>query len=209
MQLPRLRFSLFSLLTVLTVFAVLLVLLPSCREYRDRKVTEKILRQLKVGVQGEFPDYTIVRNGLVSNPRRIQFFDAQRTPVYAIQFKYDRYWYCVYAQYRMPTREEIMAFAIDDETRVKCVQRRSPYFLQLQVYRLRARPVGYRPQSYAGKRKVMRFGDPSQLVERTPDDAYFTDFLEMLAGRVSFDLGIDYELIHSDPPFREAESRGQ
>jgi hypothetical protein len=70
---------------------------------------------------------------------------------------------------------------------------------KVYVYRLQPMPRGYKAQSKRGKQQVMR-GSDHQLVDRTPQGQYLTDFYEIIAGREKRDLGIKYELIHADPP---------
>jgi hypothetical protein len=60
-------------------------------------------------------------------------------------------------------------------------------------------PRGYQAKSERGKQQVTRDSDKKQ-VDRSPQDQYITDFLEIVAGREKRDLGIKYELIHADPP---------
>jgi hypothetical protein len=70
---------------------------------------------------------------------------------------------------------------------------------KLYAYRLKPMPPGYTAQSKRGKEQVIRHPD-MKSADRKPRDQYLTDFLEILAGRETRDLGIEYELIHADPP---------
>jgi hypothetical protein len=184
-----------TLLAVMTAIALLLWGVPEWREYQRRMEFEREACQLVSDFRTTLPwqSEDPLNNRTWSTTHFTDVADkiVACTPVY---FKH--YWYCIYAH-----EEEL-----SDSKDPRAVELRKfdsdwPVVLrtQVHVYRLAPMPRGYRPQTESGKATVTWFSDGNKR-DRTPRDQYLMDFYEILAGRENRDLGIRYELIHTDPP---------
>jgi hypothetical protein len=208
MRLFKLRFSLATLLIVVTATALVLWGVPEWREFQQRMKFERDACQLTIGFEHEklrkiFQHSDDGRRGWAV------WFDADGNAITSVPKVYKRYWYCIYAHTEQLSAEEIRRQQREQFETV--LSSTSPgqslwpitagarRWTKLYVYRLRPMPPGYEAQSKRGKEQVMR-GSDHRLVDRMPEDQYLTDFYEFLAGRESSDFGIEYKLIHVDPP---------
>jgi hypothetical protein len=202
------RYSLATILLVMTATALLLWGVPEWREFQRRKEFERAASRLSAGVEPSLFD-VLPPHSHDGHLTGAVFSDADGKPVSATPIFYKRYWYCIYAH-----REQLS----DDDKRklakeflaAKRAGRAVPFnrmrsdnaWSQVRVYRLPPMPPGYKAQSKRGKQQITLHPE-MKLVDREPRDQYLTDFYEILAGRETRDLGIKYELIHTDPPILE------
>jgi hypothetical protein len=125
--------------------------------------------------------------------------DTTNNKVAAIAIVYDHYWYCIYAHSEHLSQEELRSEREREEKRYRAdkadgdnyTSNTSPAttrWTKIFVYRLEPMPEKYSAQTEAGKK------------QKLPKDQYLNDFYEVLSGRETSNLGIEYELIHSDPP---------
>lgn len=194
------RYSLATLLALITATALLLWGIPEWREYQRRMEFEREVCKLQPGLEPRL--FTVLPRHAFDGPMTTcNFSDAEHNYVASIPVFYKRYWYCIYVHQRDLSNKEALIEqqkAIAAGRTVELTRGWPPtLWTQIQVYRLAPIPRGYRAQTKAGKQQV---GMPGQMTDRTPQDQYVTDFNEMIAGREPRDLGIQYKLIHADPP---------
>jgi len=83
---------------------------------------------------------------------------------------------------------------------------------RVEVFRLPPMPRNYQPKTELGRKRLggwrgqpmLTLGPRSRLLseDRLHRRAYWTDFMEVIAGRAP-DIDFEYELIHRDPPATE------
>jgi hypothetical protein len=195
------RYRLATLLTLITATALLLWGVPEWREYQRRMEFERAACQLKAGFE---PDLfrVLPRHAYEHSIRTTLFADANHKYVKSMPIFYKRYWYCIYVHHEEASSEDVakeLLKAPDRAAALKIRREGIERWTQVRVYRLAPMPRGYQAQTATGKKQVLRHSD-NRKIDRSPQDQYLTDFLETIAGRERRDLGISYELIHSDPP---------
>jgi hypothetical protein len=191
------RFSLAMLMLAVTITAFLLWAVPAYRDFQIRSEFESAARQLKVGITPSLfkilPPYWL--QGRYDGKFLV---DTTNNKVEAIAINYDRYWYCIYAHSEDLSQEELRSEREREEKRFRAdradgdsyISSTSPAttrWTKIFVYRLEPMPEKYSAQTEAGKK------------QKLPKDQYFYDFYEVLTGREPSTLGIEYELVHSDP----------
>jgi hypothetical protein len=182
------RFSLRALLVVVLTCAIAAwgywIFWPKWVAYREAVNFERMAMELRTGTNTDLFK-ALPNSGTLTST---QLFDSKGSPVeiYPFQLKYA--WYCVYlrpsaaSEKRSPLAEQGKQW---DEVR---------------VYRIEPPSPEYRAQTASGAARFTRFnpGKPSQEIERDSKEQFLADFYQIVAGHESSDLGISYELIHSD-----------
>jgi hypothetical protein len=108
-----------------------------------------------------------------------QRFDSQGAQIAIYPFRYKYAWYCLYLK---PTNNPFET-AWDE----------------VRVYRLKPPSPSYRAQTAGGRENPIQvMNGNTEEVERDYADQFLADFYELAAGSESRDLGIEFELIHSD-----------
>lgn len=208
----RIRYNLRSLLVAVTLAAIALWAIPAWREYHQRNEFEEAAQALVAGPEPDFytsfPSHASKRMTV-----RAVFFDSSGNAVVGIPVRYEHGWYCIYAQTEKLSKEESRALEIQKAEALRAavqpgvIQQPRSYGMpartpsrwrQVWVYRLDPMPQGYSAKSTRGKQNVLD-GETNVPRARTPLEQYMADFYEIIAGRERADLGVDFELIHSDP----------
>jgi hypothetical protein len=119
-----------------------------------------------------------------------QRFDAQGASIEIYPFRYKYAWYCLYLR-NSPVNET-------PDSRLR-EMRGEQQWDEVRVYRLKPPTPDYRAQTASGREKPIRLnGGKAEERERNYADQFLADFYEIAAGSELRDLGIQFELIHSD-----------
>lgn len=196
------RYSLATLLALITAAALLLWGIPEWREYLRRMEFEQAACQLTAGIKPNLFK-ALPQHAFAGSLTTSHFADANHNYVTCTPVYYKRHWYCIYAHEEELSKGEIQRRQLEslDDVRNVAVVPDRPLALwkQVRIYRLAPLPRSYQAQSERGKDQVIRHSN-NQKVDRSPQEQYLTDFYEIIAGRERRDLGVQYELIHADPP---------
>jgi hypothetical protein len=184
------RFSLKTLLAMVLVCALAgwayWIARPNWAAYRAGVDFEERAKTIRAGAYQRLFDI-LPHDGRLTG---IQRFDSQSAPIEIYPFSYKYAWYCLYLK-NAPASE-----TQDSQLRRF---RGEQKWDEVRVYRLKPPPPTYRAQTASGKEKPIRYkAGKSEEIERDYADQYLTDFYEIAAGNESRDLGIEFELIHSD-----------
>jgi hypothetical protein len=182
------RFSLRVLLAVVLICALAAwgywVFWPKWVAYREAVNFERMAIELRAGTNTNLFKALPNKGTLQS----VEMFDSQGSPVEIYPFQLKHAWYCVYLR---PS---------PNKAKQKPRLERGEQWDEVRVYRIGPPPPEYRAQTASGAAKVTKFNPrkPSAEVERDSKEQFLADFYEIATGNESSDLGISYELIHSD-----------
>lgn len=179
-------FLLFSIVAVISGSAWLLW--PVWQEFRERTEWEKQARELRVSASElKWPETK-------RSKQEFSFTDPQGNSVSILAYFWSGYWYCICNKLPTPVSSSIR---------------------ELKVYRIEPPADEYAAQTQVARDEVTRVGriatrpTPAGPVEEPalPLEgeearrvAFITDFFHVISGQTDGNLGIRYELIHSDPP---------
>jgi hypothetical protein len=194
MRIPA-RFSLKTLLALVLACAVAgwayWIAWPNWLAYQAGRDFEERAKTLRAGASQRLFD-VLPHDGTLTSTHR---FDAQGKEIEIYPFRYKYAWYCLYLR--------ISPSSATPDSPLRQF-RREQQWDEVRVYRLKPPLQAYRAQTAAGKEKPIRFNaGKSEKIERDYADQFLADFYEIAAGgeyarSESRDLGIEYELIHSD-----------
>jgi hypothetical protein len=198
MRLPR--FSLKTLLAIVLACAVAgwayWIGWPNWVAYQAGLDFEERAKTIRAGYYQRLFD-VLPHDGTLTG---IQRFDAHGEPIEIYPFRYKYAWYCLYLK-NAPESET-------PDSRLKRF-RGEQQWDEVRVYRLKPPSPTYKAQTAAGKEKPIKFRNGNtEEVERDYADQFLTDFYEIAAGNEPRDLGIKYELIHSETVAETQKNEG-
>lgn len=177
------------ILTAVAAVAVwaYLELLPEWRDYQARMQFEREASQLKAGPEQSLADLFQVGSYVALND-----FDASgaRVDIVSAPVIFKRYWYCLYFVQSDDSPESGSGRVFPNPKRI---------WAEVRVYRIPHAPAGYQAQSARGRaRQAELTAEGEESHPSTLNPVYMIDFYEVITGRETSDLGLDFELIHSD-----------